>query len=78
MNQNQVIMFQNFIRLAHIDINGHKLHRDHASQRTMMYSFGRVIGAYEMLDDQFKSGDVCAKRNHVENCYHDAMGLTLL
>lgn len=73
---NQILTLQNFIRLAHNDIILHKRHRDHASQRTMMYSFGRAIGAFEMLDN--KTGDIAAKRNNLENCYHDAMGLTLL
>lgn len=75
MNPSQILKLQNFIRLAHNDITLHKLHRDHASQRIMMYSCGRAIGAFEMLDD--KTGDICAKRNNLEDCYHDAMGLTL-
>jgi len=74
---NPVLTFLHFIKLAYIDINAHKSYRDHASHRTMMYSYGRVIGAYELLDVKYKTPDICTKRNHLEECYLDAMGLTI-
>ena len=51
MNQSQILALHQFIKIAHNDINSHKECRDHASHRVMMYSYGRVVGAYTMLDN---------------------------
>lgn len=78
MNQSQYLMLKHFIQKAFDDINRHKECRDHASQRVMMYAYGRVVGAYAMRNNGDLGADVHEKVQLLEECYNDAMGLTLL
>lgn len=75
MNHDQVIMLQNFIKLAHMEIESHKECRDHISQRTMMYSYGRAMGAYSMIKPIYP--DVLEKMKILMECVDDAMTLTI-
>ena len=75
MNQTQIIQLQNFITIAHSDINRHKKCPDHASRRVMMYSYGRVVGAYAMIGNLL-GADTHEKVQQLENCYNEATDLT--
>lgn len=77
MNQPQIAMLQSFIKAAYSEINNHKTHRDHASHRCMMYAYGRATGAYAMCGATL-GADAHEKMQRLNECYDDAMGLTLL
>lgn len=75
MTQAHYNQLKQFIKIAFHDVNAHQECLDHASQRVMMYSYGRVVGAAAMCG--FLDAGEHETLNRLEECYNDAMGLTL-
>jgi hypothetical protein len=77
MNQAHYLQLKQFIKIAFHDVNSHRECLDHASQRVMMYSYGRVVGAYAMCGVGFLSSDDHKTIQELEEAYHDAMSMNI-
>ena len=73
MNQAHYLQLKQFIKIAFHDVNSHRECRDHASQRVMMFSYGRVVGAYAMCGIGFLNAGDHGDIQELDEAYNDAM-----
>lgn len=76
MTEDQIRTIKSFIKGTREAINAHMQYRDNSSLRVLMYSAGRLEGAYCMLGNRCSDSDIHANVHEVYKDYEAAMALT--
>jgi hypothetical protein len=77
MTEDQIRTIQSFIKGTRAAIKAHEEYRDASSLRVLMYSAGRLEGAYCMLGNRCSEAHVHATVQEVFKEYEAASALTL-
>lgn len=77
MTEDQIRTLQSFIKGTRAAIKAHEEYRDKSSLRVLMYSAGRLEGAYCMLGNRCSDAFLHATVQDVYKEYETALALTL-